>query len=263
MEIGLSTACFYPQETEKALLRVANLGFNTVEIFLNAFCETNGRVFDEILKTVKSYNLNIVSVHPFTSFAEGFLLFSKYSRRYADGLELYKRFFEFCAKLGSKILVLHGVHSPSPWIFDEQYYERFCEIADCSKSFGVRLTQENVVDFKSASPGFLKGLADYAGELFSLTLDVKQARRSGVCPFELAKTFGKSIEHVHLSDCNEKSDCIAPGEGTFDFARFFSLLKDEGFKGEAIIELYSSGFENDEQLAKAKTFLTAAAAKTS
>ena len=36
MEIGASSACFYPLETERSFLHIAELGFNHCEIFFNA-----------------------------------------------------------------------------------------------------------------------------------------------------------------------------------------------------------------------------------
>ncbi len=36
MKLGASTACFYPLETEKALLKVTELGYKYAEVFMNA-----------------------------------------------------------------------------------------------------------------------------------------------------------------------------------------------------------------------------------
>ena len=36
MDIGLSSACFYPLETEKSVLRACETGAKTIEIFMNA-----------------------------------------------------------------------------------------------------------------------------------------------------------------------------------------------------------------------------------
>ena len=34
MKLGASTACFYPLETEKALLKVTELGYKYAEVFM-------------------------------------------------------------------------------------------------------------------------------------------------------------------------------------------------------------------------------------
>ena len=39
MDIGLSSACFYPLETEKSIIRACETGAKTIEIFMNADSE--------------------------------------------------------------------------------------------------------------------------------------------------------------------------------------------------------------------------------
>ena len=39
MRIGASTSCFYPLETEKALKKVTELGFERAEVFFNSYSE--------------------------------------------------------------------------------------------------------------------------------------------------------------------------------------------------------------------------------
>ena len=46
MEIGASSSCFYPMETEKAFLHVASHGFRNIEIFLNSPSETENTFFE-------------------------------------------------------------------------------------------------------------------------------------------------------------------------------------------------------------------------
>ena len=48
MKIGASTACFYPLETEKALKKVTDLGFEKAEVFANAPCEYEEKFVNEI-----------------------------------------------------------------------------------------------------------------------------------------------------------------------------------------------------------------------
>ena len=60
MEIGASTACFYPIETEKALKKVCDLGFKTTEVFVNSPCELEDNFVKELKLLyidVEEYNL--------------------------------------------------------------------------------------------------------------------------------------------------------------------------------------------------------------
>lgn len=47
MDIGVSTACLYPLETEKALYELAERGVKNVEIFVNSIDELEGQVLVE------------------------------------------------------------------------------------------------------------------------------------------------------------------------------------------------------------------------
>ena len=58
MSIGASSACFYPMETEKAFLRIAELGFKHSEIFFNSSCELKSSFVKELWKD-KNKNLEV------------------------------------------------------------------------------------------------------------------------------------------------------------------------------------------------------------
>ena len=127
--IGVSSACFYPVETEKSLETAGECGFHTVELFLNSHSELEDEFIEKLIAIKEKYNLDIVSVHPFASFAESFYLFSNYERRYTDILPLYDRLFEVTAKLGADIFVFHGAKIPGS-ISDEEYCRRFAHLGN-------------------------------------------------------------------------------------------------------------------------------------
>ena len=90
MEIGVSTACFYPEETERALRRCGEMGVRCTEIFFNAPSELDGAFLRELVQIREAYGIRVAAVHPFTSRIEPYLLFSGYERRYRDGLDFYR-----------------------------------------------------------------------------------------------------------------------------------------------------------------------------
>lgn len=73
IQIGASTACFYPLETERALKRVGELGFSTAEVFFNSFSELRGPLLKAICREQEACKIQVVSVHPFSSGTEPFL----------------------------------------------------------------------------------------------------------------------------------------------------------------------------------------------
>lgn len=254
MEIGISTACFYPMETEKALSLLADGGVSTAEIFFNADCELHGEIYEKIKNTVLENGINIPSVHPYTSAIETMSLFGDYPRRLTEILDVYRRYFEIMNCLGAKIFVLHGALK-SAKCPESLYFERYSMLRALGSSFGVTVAQENVSYCKSGSLQFLTNMKKQLGKDCSFVLDVKQALRSGVDPFEIMNALGKSIVHYHLSDNDSEKDCVPVGKGNFDFPRLAKALKESNYSGSIILELYSSGFEKAEELYESVKFM--------
>ena len=253
MNIGLSTACLYPMETEKAFAHCAAMGQKTVEIFFNAGSELSGPVFRQILELKDRYGILVPALHPFTSFAEGYFLFTRYERRFQDARDFYKRYFEAAQTLGAAVVTLHGDTKGALPL--EGYCERYHILREDAKPFGVRLAQENVVHYRSGQPGFALQMRDCLKEDVDFVFDVKQAVRSGCDPFEVLGEMGKRVCHVHLSDHNPQHDCMVPGRGTFDFSRLFRELKGMEYHGSLVVELYRENFEGEEEIERAVQWL--------
>ncbi|MDR2558345.1 MAG: sugar phosphate isomerase/epimerase [Oscillospiraceae bacterium] len=253
MNIGISTACFYPTNTEEALLRLAQQGFRNVEIFINCDMELENPVRAELLRVVREYEMNILSVHPVPGW-ENFYLFSDYERRKLQFMNTYERYFEFMNELGAEIMVFHGSNKISRRS-DELYIARFAELCALAGKYKITVAQENVAYCKSGSLDFLAKMKKELGAKF--TLDMKQALRSGYSPFQILEKLGENIVHIHASDnCGvlgsesfgDNSDCLPIGCGNFDFAGFFAKLKDFGYNKGIILELYRENFSDSAEL---------------
>lgn len=254
MDIGVSSACFYPSETRTALERVGKLGARCTEVFFNSVSELDLKYVKEIRNIADYHGIKIASVHPFTSFAESFFLFSNYESRFPDTLDFYKRYFEAAETLGAEVFVLHGAR-PKKAAPDEQCFERIGKMAEEGKRFGVKIAQENVVDFCSQSVDYLRRMRGFLKEDFNMVLDLKQAKLSGLNAFSLLDEFGENIVHLHLSDQNGEQSCLPPGEGDFDFGKMFNILQKGNYVGSAVIELYSQNYKRDEQIRNSMDFL--------
>lgn len=249
MLAGVSSASLYPLETESAVKRLGELGVKNIEIFMNDFSEISGGIFDEIISSVREYDMNVVSLHPFTSPMESGFLFSNYPRRQQALLDMYRGFFECMNKLGAKIFVLHGaiLSSKCP---DDRYFEQYSRLLDVADEFGVTIGQENISYCKSGSLDFLKELREKCGERTKYVLDLKQARRSGTSALEILDALGKDVVHVHISDADGKSDCLPVGAGTEDFALLINKLKELEYGGALLVELYRSNYSKYEELSE-------------
>ncbi len=254
MLAGVSSASLYPLLTEDAVRKLAELGIKNVEIFINDLSEAQGEIFADILKTVRENGMNVVSLHPFSSPMESQFLFSDYKRRRDYLLDIYKRLFEQMGKLGAKFFILHGaiLSAKCP---DELYFRQYERLLDAADDLGVTVLQENVVYCKSGSPEFLTKLREACGERVKFVLDIKQAVRGGISPYDLAERFGESIAHVHISDNDADADCLPIGSGTFDFPRFIEILRRHGFDGALLIELYRRNYGEYSELADGVKFI--------
>lgn len=254
MAFGISTSCLYPQTTEESLELLGKSGVKTCEVFLNSISETTPEFAKRLNKIRDEYGMRIASVHPFSSFAETYMLFSEYERRFYDALEFYRKSADVSALLGAHVLVIHGSLLPGK-ISHEAYFERFQKIVDAGKEFGITVCQENVHSHFSENPEFLKKMRKALGCDFKMVFDVKQAVRSGFDPFDFAEEFKKEIAHIHISDHKQNFDCLPPAEGIFDFKRFFELMNSANYAGDYVIELYRSNYGEPDELIKALEYL--------
>ena len=212
------------------------------------------RNFDRVLL---SYGMRAKSFHTYASFTESYYFFSSYERRFTDSLEDYKRYFYGMAEMGAQLLVMHGAKIPGS-IPDEQVFERYHTLYTLGAREGISLCQENVVHYRSESPDYLARMRDALGADFKMVLDIKQARRTGIDPYVFVERFSDSIVHVHISDYTDTRDCVVPlcDGAKFDFQHFFSVMREKGYSGDYMLELYENGYDSPEQIAAARDALT-------
>ncbi len=254
MEIGISSSCFYPLETEKAFRKVGALGAGTAEIFFNSESELRDPILRDLRQTQAAYGIRVRSIHPFTSYAEPYLLFGGYPRRVREGVSFYTQYFETAAALGAECVVLHG--GKLGGTTDEAaYFEAFGMLCEAAKPYGV-LPAHEIVNRRSGSDlAFLQRLRSAFPEDFRVVLDIKQCRRCGVDAFAFIEQFAENLVQVHISDGDAQRDCLPPGEGDFDFAALFRALKTAGYDKSAIIELYHWGYESETQIKNSRIYL--------
>ena len=251
MKTGISSACYYPMETEQALRRCGELGFRNVELFINCGSEMQGgRYFDRVVSVIREYDLQIGSLHPYTSFLESYMLFGPYERRVGELIDFYRRYFEVCGAVGADKLVFHGGNTDA-FADHEVYFDRYAQLFRAAEPFGVKVTHENVVKKRGQSPLFMKALADYIGPDFAMTLDIKQCRRAGEDPYEFIRLLGRNIVNVHVSDFFDGQDCAVPFTGRFAFVPFLQAMRQVGYQGNYIIELYRDCYGHEDEIARA------------
>lgn len=249
MKTGISTGCLYPELTENSIKILTCMGFDRFEIFFNSFSELEPDYLDRLRYYLDSHSARVVSVHPFVSSFESFLLFSAYERRFIDGAAFYEMFYRAASRIGADKVVLHGLNtSYASSLSDKEYFRRYGIMQENALKYGVELLQENVNIFRSSRPEFISGMKEALPGKAAFVLDVKQALRAGVDPLSMADAMGDRLRHVHISDRNSEGMCVLPFAGNFDLNGFISGLAHRGYDGDLIIEVYRTGFDTLPQL---------------
>lgn len=254
MNIGVSTASYYPLETEFALENIGKDGIKTAEIFFNANIELKQSFIDILLDIQHKYGLNIPSIHPTMSLAESFMIFSAYERRFNESLDIFSRYSEIAAQLGAKYIILHG-GKPNGILSDEEYCERYMQLKNVTLQNGVTVLQENVANHRAGDIEFLKSMRDILGDDAEFCIDIKQSVRNGYNPFDIINELHENIKHYHISDHSLASDCQLPGNGKFNFKDFFELTKKLGYNGAYMIEVYGNAYKEYSEISNSLLFL--------
>lgn len=239
--IGISSACYYPMQTEEAFGMLAKAQPKVCELFFNASSEIEQPFIRRLKDIADDGGFSVGSVHPFTSFAETNYFFSTYERRTLESIDVYKRFFQGAAYLGAKLFVLHGAVKGVE-LQPEFYAERFYRLSQAAKSEGLTLCQENVSRCLAGRTEYIRRLKKLLGDEISFVLDIKQAHRAEEDPFEMAKAMGDRLKLVHVNDFDEDCDCLLPGKGAFDLKGFKATLDGIGYEGNFIIEVYRDNY---------------------
>lgn len=258
MRCGISTACFFPEEMLDAIRQVIETGAPVTEIFLNTFSELEEGFIQKLEKIVLDSGIRVASIHPFTSMMEGFFFASHYKGRMADGLALYKKYFEIASRLGADKLVFHGDHRINMELFSARLYARnFKTLAALGREYGVTLCHENVYYCRLAEVEDVQLLAPMLGKDAAFVLDTKQVQRAGNSVKAMVEAMGEGIRHVHISDFAEGDDCLPPGQGGFGFSGLIGSLLKLGYEGDLVIEVYRDNFTQSDDLRAAMEYINA------
>lgn len=257
MNIGISTATFYPEETDDIIDKIGDLGFKHIEIFVNTESEYERGYAQKLKEKIEYYGIEVVSVHPYTSLLEGIYFFSDYTKRTNDAYKIYEKYFEYARFMGAKYFTFHGERTFLASFDDKKItrdIETYNNLANLANSKGIFLAQENVVGHYSEKIEFLENLYKKVPNI-RFTLDIKQARRAKKDPFSYLDIMGDKLCNIHTNDFTKESDCVLPGMGIFNYEKFKNELEKRNYNGDLLIEVYRTCFDLPEDILRSKTFL--------
>ncbi len=255
MKIGISLACFYPMHPEETINRVSKLGFDTIEVFLNTYCELSEDYIIGLKSECDKVGLKIHSIHPFTSALENYMFFSPYDRRIEDSKKMYELYCKTAIMLGASVINIHGDRGIGLTDIDK-YIRCLDPLLELSAKHGVYLSHENVFFNSINHPEFVFKLRQKLGKgTVKFTLDIKQANKGGSDPYEVCQAMGEDVVNFHINDYDDNHICMLPGQGKVDHQKIMNLLVKNGYKGPALIEVYSDNFKSDDEIYNSKVYL--------
>lgn len=251
MQVGVSTASlFMRKNNEDALPLLNELGVKTAEVFLTSFSEY-GAPFCDTLRAVKG-DLQINSVHILNTEFEP-QVFSAHPRVRADAYAWMEKVMQSANALSAPYYTFHGtsrVKRASRSGANDDFpsmIQGFRDLTEFCSARGVTLCLENVEWATYNRPSVFSRLADEIPALRGV-LDIKQARISER-PYEAyLNEMGEKLAYVHISDCNDRGKMCLPGKGSFDFETLIKRLKDVGFDGALLIEVYNRDYDDVKEL---------------
>ena len=261
MQTGISTASLFMRKyTEEALEYLSKNGVDSAEVFLASYCEYKSD-FGEILKKAKG-DITVHSVHTLTTQFEP-QLYSVNERARKDSFELLDSAMGVAESIGAKYYTFHGgaffkkTHGTLNYERVGKYTQ---QIIDTCKKHGVTLAYENVHWGYCNKLGFYSQIKERT-EGLKATLDIKQARQSGIPYSHFIDEMKEDIVTVHLSDVDENGKMCLPGKGVTDFEDLFKRLNGVGFDGSLIIESYFSDYQEYIELFDSLDFIKNLSAK--
>ncbi len=250
MEVGISSACFFgrmPLEDVFEHMRYINAGL--CEVFLNTYSEYEPEFIDILYSRMADNGLRAYSVHSMSTQFEP-QLFSIDVRQRRDARVFFKKVLAGAKKLGAKVYVMHGPATMRGAIKNvnmSRIGPMTAELAELADDEGVRLSWENVSWCLFSQPQFASMLIEAArSEKIGFTLDIKQAARSGYSYQSFIDNMGDRIVNVHVCDYrideNGRTVFTGIGDNGVDFAALKKSLDAVGYKGPAIVEVYSDTY---------------------
>ena len=248
MKTGISTASlFLRQETEQAFATIKEMGADCVEIFYETYYEYR----PEFSERLDAKGIEVGSVHVNTHQIEH-SLFNPLRRVRGDAFYWLDQVMRSAQILGCKAYSFHGRVGTNDSI--DGIADNLRAAVDFCARYGVNLCLENVAWSIYHKPKIFSQLKERIPQLLGV-FDIKQAHRSGYPYKEYIEDMKGSISHVHLSDMDKDGKMCLPGKGTYNFKEILSRLKDAGFDGNVIIEVYNENFADVSQLKNSLEYL--------
>ncbi len=238
-KIGLSTSSVYPETTSSAFELARRLGYDGVELMVGI--DPVAADIDAVEKLRDYHGVPVLSVH------SPCLLITQ--RVWGtDPWAKLERSAESAVRLDAPVVV---VHPPFRW--QREYGKNFVQgIKRLNETTGVTFCVENMYpwrtpggELKAYVPGWDPTELDYN----DLTLDLSHASTANQQSLDLARSWGRRLRHIHLTDGHGsmKDEHLVPGRGDQRAGDVLGFLAASDFTGHVVLEVNSRKSESRAQ----------------
>ncbi len=257
MEIGISTATYFGKVlTEDTFKYIKACGVNLAEVFMTTFSEYTAEFGDLLQKNAQENGITVYSVHSANlNYEPG--LNNPVQRAVDDSEIFYRQVLANGLKLNAHSYTYHGGTRLKRRAYNFDFeklgarMEHLCDIAD---EYNINLSYETVHWAYFNSPEFFTSLKEYSPRL-KCTLEIKQVMQAGRSFEEFIPCVEGRLNNVHLTDYDESGNILRPGKGVVDYYKLFSMLRDIGYDGPLMVELYAGNYDTFDDLAESVEYL--------
>jgi sugar phosphate isomerase/epimerase len=269
LQIGYNTSGFAYHRLEDALEIIAELGYSCVALtldvhHLNPFT-ASAREVNEIAGILGRLNLSCV-----IETGSRYLLDPRRKHRPTlldDDSDARVQFLYRAAEIGEDLGALalsywSGARPENTDLDDDALFQRLAfhveKIEAMCTNHGIRAALEPEPDMLLERMQQYDRLAGLLGFRPGLTLDIGHLECMESGPeWEYLSTYAEVLYNVHLDDMLPgRHRHLFFGEGSVDFARVFSTLREIGYTGPACVELSEASRIAIETARRAKAFIT-------
>ncbi len=238
--VGMSTACVYPEGTAAAFEIAAELGYDGVEVLVQA--EPTSQLAEPLTALSQRFGIPVLAIH-----SPCLLLTARVWG--TDPLLKLSRSIDLAERLGATTVVVHP-----PFVWQRAAAAIFApSIVELQDRTDVKIAVENMFPVKVRGAVVNSYRPHWnpvpAGHRW-FTLDLSHTATSGTDAIELATAMGGRLAHLHLADGSgsAKDEHLVPGRGNQPCIEVLDSLVDNGFRGSVVVEISTRGVDRAQRM---------------
>lgn len=253
MIFGYSTNAYVKTSVQEALGRIAQLGFDGVEIMCDRPHlyppDFNDDALASIKETLGEKGLHVTNLNSFTLFAVGDTYLPSWIEPEAERREIRVRHTIDCLKV-AKALGAGNISIPPGGPLEagmsrgrafKLFYEGLDKVMPVAEELGIKVLVEPEPHLlMERTSEFKPFISDIRSDMIGLNFDIGHFYCAGEDPAEAFETLFEWVGHMHVEDIaptREHNHLIA-GKGAIDFENIFRVMARMGYGGDISLELY-------------------------